>query len=60
MKKTNFKDISVTEYAKLRGISRTAVNTAILCKYKMKGVKSVSKIGNMNILKVDVSVFDET
>jgi hypothetical protein len=54
MPKVKTQDLSVTQYAELRGITRAAVKSAILNNYKMDGVQSVGKVGNMYVIKVDV------
>ena len=59
MSKVKTRDISVTQYAELRKISRSAVNQAILNNHKMPGVESVVKIGSTYVLKVNESFFQE-
>jgi hypothetical protein len=52
------KELSVTEYAKLRKCSRANVIICIQKKYKLEGVKSVKRVGNSYVLKVDISHFE--
>lgn len=59
MGKVKTQALSVTQYAKLRNITRSAVNQAILNSHKMLGVKSVEKVGSTYVLMVDLSVFEQ-
>jgi hypothetical protein len=52
--------MTVTEYAALRGISTQAVRKAIKMSYKLPGVLSHRKSGNVHLLTVQVDQINQT
>lgn len=53
-------NMTVTEYAALRGISTAAVRQAIKMNYKLPGVLSHWKSGNVHLLTVRVDQIKKT
>lgn len=53
-------NMTVTEYAALRGISTQAVRKAIKMSYKLPGVLSHRKSGNVHLLTVQVDQINQT
>lgn len=53
------KQITVAQYATLRGISETAVRQAILRKNHMPGVLSTQKFGKVHVLNFDQRLYNK-
>ena len=55
MTKSKTKDLTPTQYAKLRDISLSAVTEAVRRGWQMPGVVKVKKFGRFYLLKVDTN-----